>query len=394
MTTENEASFKGTRRAFLGIAGGSLMSARAAGKKVRMAVVGGLFGATHHWHEHPNCEVVAVSDFVEERRQRLMNHYDCRNVFRSMEEMFEKAADTFDAVALYTDSGSHVKHSILCLNAGKHVVSSVPVALTLEDSIKLKETVEKTRLKYMLFESSYYRQYCIAARELYQAGAFGRLGYSEVEYYHPGIGGRVDTGKRWLGLKNWRYGLPPMLYSHHALALMVGVTGERITKVSCIGQKNGDDFPAEDENSYHNPFNNEMALGITNKGNICRFGGFWRVAAEGERGNWLGEKLSCYMPGSGGQPPAMVNYGGKFQPWNVPEYWRTDRLPERMRHDSGHGGSSTFLSNEFINAVFEDRSPATDIYFALAVNVPGMIAHQSALKGGVQLDVPNFDRKT
>jgi len=401
MAAEPQNLLKGTRRAFLGIAGVSLMSARAADKKVRLAVVGGLFGATHHWHEHPNCEVVAVSDLLEERRQRLVNQYGCRNVFRSMEEMFDKAADTFDAVALYTDTSSHARHDIFCLNAGKHVCCAVPLADTLEDCIKVKETMEKTRLKYMLFDSSYYRQPCICARELYQAGAFGRLAYSEVEYYHPGIGGRVDTATRWMGLKNWRYGLPPMLYSHHALGLAVGVTGERIAKVSCLGQRIGEDFPTEHENPYHNPFNNEMALGITNKGNICRFGGFWRVAAAGERGNWLGEKMTCYMLGSGGQPQTMVKYGqaswpdvgegAKFDPWNVPEYWRTDRLPERMRHDSGHGGSSCFLSNEFINAILEDRSPATDIYYALAVNVPGIIAHQSALRGGVQLEVPKFD---
>ena len=392
MTTENEKSFTATRRTFLGMAGGSLMGAQTAGKKVRLAVVGGLFGATHHWHEHPNCEVVAVSDFVEDRRQRLMKQYGCKNVFRSMDEMFEKAADTFDAVALFTDSTSHAKHSIYCLEAGKHVACSVPVAFTPEDCMKLKSVVEKTRLKYMLFESSYYRQPCIAARELYEAGAFGRMAYSEVEYYHPGIGGRINTETRWLGLKNWRYGLPPMLYTNHALALMVGVTGERIVKVASLGERIGDDFPRPEENFFNNPFNNEMTIGFTNKGNICRFGVFWRVASgEQERGQWLGEKLSCYMPTTAGQAQAMMKYGGKWEPWNVPDYWRTDHLPERMRHDSGHGGSSTFLSHEFISAILEDRTPTTNIYFALAVNLPGMIAHQSALRGGVQLEVPKFD---
>src|SRR5262245_44903062 len=32
------------------------------GKKLRMGIVGGGFGASFPWHEHPNCQVTAVSD--------------------------------------------------------------------------------------------------------------------------------------------------------------------------------------------------------------------------------------------------------------------------------------------------------------------------------------------
>jgi hypothetical protein len=76
----------------------------------------------------------------------------------------------------------------------------------------------------------------------------------------------------------------------------------------------------------------------------------------------------------------------------VPRYWATGRLPEKMRHDSGHGGSHTFLANEFVNALLENREPAVDIYEALAMTVPGIVAHQSALKGGEQMKVPAFER--
>jgi predicted dehydrogenase len=359
---------------------------------VRLAIIGGGFGASHYWQEHPNCKVVAVTDLLEQRRQRLIERYNCKNVFRSMEEMFEKASDTFDAVGVFSNASSHSTHSVMCMEAGKDVVSAVPIALTLKDCVRVKEAAERTGRKYMLFESSYYRHPCIAARELYQAGEFGKLAYSEVEYYHIGLGGRVNSAAReYLGLKSWRFGLPPMLYPTHSLGLIVGVTGERILKVSCLGNLVGDDFPKAHETPYNNPYNNEMAIGITNQNNICRFGCFWNVAANGERGQWLGEKLSCYMSGSGGQPTAKKTPRGKLEPWQVPEYWQTDRLPEPMRHRSGHGGSSTFLSHEFISAILEDRSPLINIYEALAMNVPGLIAHESALKGGVQLDVPNYD---
>ena len=387
-----------TRREFLGVAGAALLASRARGAplsgardKVRLAVAGGGFGAHHHWHEHPGCRVTAVTDLVEDRQKALVRAYGCDNVFPSLEAMLADGADAFDAVAVFTDAPSHAQHTLWCLAAGKHVTSACPVALTLEDCRKIKESKEKSGLIYMMHESSWYRQPCIAARELYEQGAFGKLAYSEVEYYHPGIGTRSSSLSRWQGQESWRFGFPPLLYPTHSLGLLIGVTGERIVRVSCMGQAIGDDFPFGKENRYGNPFDNEMALGTTNQGNICRFGVFWNVAAHGERGQWLGEKFSCFMEGSAGQPRAKRGLHGGFEPWDVPDYWKQDRLPEAMRHDSGHGGSAAFLSAEFIDAILEQREPTVDVYESIAMTAPGIVAHQSALKGGALLDVPSFD---
>ena len=67
-------------------------------------------------------------------------------------------------------------------------------------------------------------------------------------------------------------------------------------------------------------------------------------------------------------------------------------VPEGMRVDSGHGRAHPFITNEFVTALVEDREPATNIYEALAYCVPGIVAHQSSLKGGKQLKIPNFDK--
>jgi hypothetical protein len=64
-----------------------------------------------------------------------------------------------------------------------------------------------------------------------------------------------------------------------------------------------------------------------------------------------------------------------------------------MRYDSGHACSHPFLTHEFVMAIVEDREPAINIYEALAMTVPGIVAHQSALRGGEQLEVPDFSPK-
>ena len=56
----------------------------------------------------------------------------------------------------------------------------------------------------------------------------------------------------------------------------------------------------------------------------------------------------------------------------------------------GHGGSHGHLMNEFILSIIEDRKPLVDIAMSLNMTVCGIIAHQSALKGGEWMKVPQY----
>ena len=91
-------------------------------------------------------------------------------------------------------------------------------------------------------QCGFYRQACIAVRDAYEAGEFGRIHYSEVEYYHPGIGARSHRLSRWQAGTSWRWGFPQLIYPTHSLGYLVGVTRERIVTVSAQGQLVGDDF--------------------------------------------------------------------------------------------------------------------------------------------------------
>jgi predicted dehydrogenase len=371
------------------------------GKTIRMGVVGGGFGATFHWHEHPNCVVTGVTDLRPDRRQRLREHYKCDNVYDSLEQMVVKAKN-IDAVAVFTGAPDHVKHTKMCMQRGWHVVSACPACMSLEEAQVLEEVKQKTGLKYMMAESSWYRQPTIYARNIYRAGEFGELFYSEVEYYHDAKAENLvaDKNSRLYmpdGSHSWRWGLAPMHYPTHSLGFLVGVTKERITKVSCLGWgKLEDDWPTLKKNVYNNPFYNQAAIMQTDKGHICRCNIFWRCVAGGERAQWFGENASLYMADYGvtNEPVKKIRSGHHLPrvPLEIPKYWESDMLPEPMRHSSGHGGSAVFISAEFVNALLEDREPEIDLYESLAMTVPGIIGHQSALKDGQQLSVPQFER--
>jgi len=84
-----------------------------------------------------------------------------------------------------------------------------------EDAQKLFEAVKKSGKKYMMNETSTFHSSLYKKRMQYQAGALGKIIYSEGEYYHDfgvkGIpsynpkNGRIDNN-------GWRRALPPMWY--------------------------------------------------------------------------------------------------------------------------------------------------------------------------------------
>ena len=369
--------------------------------QVRIGVVGGGFGSQFYWHEHPNCTVAAVTDLRADRRDRLGTTYQCDAVYNSLEEMLRRA-EALDAVAVFSGAPDHFRHVSMCMERGLHVISAVPAVMTLEEAERLRDLKERTGLRYMMAETSYYRQPTIYARNLHAEGGFGEIFYSELEYYHDR--GDLDAllmnkSSRFYepdGSRSWRWGLPPMHYPTHCLGHLVGVTRERIDRVSCLGW--GGEHSWLQDNRYENPFWNQSALMRTDRGHMVRCNIFWLVGGHGERARWFGERGSLHMSVGGLHDDAWLPRSTALdrregiETLDIPDYWKSEMLPAAMRHGSGHDGSHVFLAAEFVNALIDDREAAIDVYESLAMTVPGIVAHESSLKQGEQLAVPSFDR--
>jgi predicted dehydrogenase len=376
-----------------------LWAADTAPKKIRLGVVGGRFGATFQWHEHPDCVVAAVSDLRPERRDALMQTYRCERSYESLEKLV--LATDLDAVAVFTDAPLHVQHVAEAMKNGKHVISAVPAAWgTLDQCSQLADVVRSTGLTYMMAETSYYQQTTISARKFFQEGKFGDLFYCESEYLHPGLSSLFKEN----GERTWRYGVAPMHYPTHCTAHLIGVTGRRLTEVASHGW--GDDAPELKDNAYKNPFWNESAMFKDDRGNGFRVRIWWNAPVRGcERADWYGTKMSFSCEQPNGLSPIVIRSGKQvekddagferalpeFQNYATPVWWNTEMLPPSLRHDSGHQGSHCFLTHEFIDALVHGRRPAVDVHEALAYTAPGIVAHESSLQGGPLLKIPSFD---
>ncbi|MCA9425662.1 MAG: Gfo/Idh/MocA family oxidoreductase [Candidatus Omnitrophica bacterium] len=342
-------------------------------RKVRVGLVGyGVchFGAAFGFQDHPNVEVVAVSDLIPDRCQGLAKATRCDKTYPSLEELVKD--DTIEAVFVATDAPSHARHCIEVLNHGKHVASAVPACWgSLEDGHRLYETVKSSGLNYMMFETSAFRDDCYAMRKIFEAGKMGRMIYTEGEYYHF-FPEPLDS------YKGWRIGLPPQFYPTHSNAYHVAVTGESFTEVSCLGIPSKIDHLKPENNVYKNPFGTEIALFRTSGGGMSRMAVSWDTAGHlGEVGRVRGEDGS--LTGTSFEGTSDISDVVLAKP----------PLPANVSA-GGHGGSHAYLMEEFIYSILQERKPLVDIAWALNMTVAGIVAHQSALKDGELLKIPQY----
>lgn len=342
-------------------------------RKVKVGIVGfGLckFGAQFGFQDHPNVEIVAVSDLIPERCQGLAKACRCSKTYPSLEELVKDP--TIEAVYVATDAPNHAKHCIDVLKHGKHVACAVPAVFgSLEQADQLYETVKSTGLNYMLFETSTFHNDTYAMRQIYNAGGFGKMVYSEGEYYHympTHIG----------SYKNWRVGLPPQWYPTHSNGYYVCVTGGSFTEVSCMAIPSVIPDFKPSANAYKNPFASEVALFRTSEGGMARMAVSWGTPGHGaEAGRTRGQKGS--MKGMSYQGLADISKINLAKP----------ALPPKVS-PGGHGGSHGYLMNEFITSILQKRTPLVNIAWALNLTVSGVVAHQSALKDGELLKIPQY----
>lgn len=340
-------------------------------RKIRVGIVGyGVcqFGAAFSFQDHPNVEVVAVSDLIPERCAALAKACRCQKTYPSLEELVKD--DRIEAVFVATDAPSHARHCLEVLKHGKHVAVAVPAVFgSLEEASELFAAVKKSGLKYMMFETSCYHEDLHAMREIYQAGALGKLVYSEGEYYHY-------MEEPIASYKDWRVGLPPQWYPTHSNAYYAGVTSGSFTEVSCMGFPSAIKHLQAANNRYKNPFGTEIALFRTSEGGSSRMAVSWDTPGDhGEKGRIRGQRGSFY---------------GKYEGLEK-KLPNTKRPPLPPSVDAGgHGGSHGYLTNEFISAILQNRQPLVDITMALNLTVAGIVAHQSALKDGELLKIPQY----
>jgi len=373
------------------------------------------------WRVHPGVSDILATDLLPERAERLAASRDLAGTVPSYEAMLDSDVD---AVAIFTQRWTHGPLVVQALRAGKHVYSAVPMAVTAEEIAAIIEAVRQTGLTYMMGETSYYNPAVVYARDQIAKDAFGRLFYAEGDYVHDMDLGFYDAYK-YSGGENWKAtaSYPPLLYPTHSIGGVLGAWQTYATSVSAIGvtDDRGDGVFDKTVSQFGNDFSNATALFEAAGGGSFRTNEFRRVGYP----SYIRESRFRFF-GTSGSLEQLVNVSlwqdkqgvtditeqlqtrpslppddpslkdvapalrDAFTSGSAPVHDRS-RLPKEFANvHNGHEGSHHFLADDFVAAVSTSSLPPVNAWVAARFTLPGIIAHESALKGGARLGIPDF----
>lgn len=389
-----------------------------------IGVVGaGQFGSqfAHLFNLHPGVSSVFAVDDVAQRAAEAAGRYHLAGTMATFEDLL---ASDVDAVAIFTQRWTHGPLVEQALRAGKHVYSAVPMAISEEEIARIIEAVRETGLVYMMGETSYYNPATVFARKQLAEGKFGRIFYAEGDYVHDMDLGFYEAyqysgGERWKETASY----PPMLYPTHAVGGVLGAVPAHAVSVSCVGVRDdrNDGVFDKDVSMFGNDFSNATALFELNDGGVMRTNEMRRVGYPSHiresRFRFFGTeasfeqlaKVSVWQdkqnvhdiseqmetgPSIPLDDPSLANVAPELRDAFVSglaPVHDPGRLPEEfLGAPNGHEGSHHFLVDDFVTAVNNRTLPPVNAWVAARFTLPGIVAHQSALKNGERLPIRDF----
>ena len=144
---------------------------------VNVGVIGcGKIAQTRHLPEYadnPDVNIVALYDFNVDRAKELAGKYNAK-VYESYQELLDDPV--IDAVSVCVRNSDHCAISIDAMKAGKHVLCEKPMAVSLEECIKMVEASEKYNRFLMIGQNQRLSKAHVKAKVLTYKTNFGHGG--------------------------------------------------------------------------------------------------------------------------------------------------------------------------------------------------------------------------
>jgi predicted dehydrogenase len=369
-------------------------------KKINIAIVGLGFGAEFIpiYQRHPNANMYAI---CQRNQQKLDEVGDLWKVDKRYTDYDELLKDPeVHAVHINTPIPDHGAQSIKALKAGKHVACTVPMATSVEECRQIVELVKQTGLTYMMMETVLYAREFLFMKELYEKGELGKIQFLKASHQQD-----MD------GWPNYWPGLPPMHYATHCVGPALGLTRAEAEYVSCFGSGT---VREELQKHYNSPFAVESVHIKFKNSDLSAlvYRSLFDTARQyRESIEVYGSKKSVEWPLIEGDP-LVVHTAKKPEP-EIPEEVESPDyahlLPEPIQHfttkgvydteehqhlsftqGAGHGGSHPHLVHEFVSSLANEREPFPNARQSANITCVGILAHESALKGGEIIKLPEF----
>jgi predicted dehydrogenase len=364
-------------------------------RRFRVAIVGLSFGTEFIplYQEHPNTVLEAICQRTREKLDAVGSAWGVEKRYTDYAQLLKDPE--VEAVHINTPPPLHADMCVAGLEAGKHVASTIPMALSVPDCRRIVDAQARSGRTYMMMETTVYSREFLFVKDLHRRGELGRLQFF-----------RSSHQQEMAGWPEYWEGFPPMWNATHAIAPTLALGGSQAESVSCFGSGTID---ARMHARYGSPFaietvhirfrNSDLAAEVTRS--------LFNTARQyRESFDVYGSEKSFEWPQVEGEDP-IIHTGEKPARVKVPDF--AHLLPQEIRkftqagvynakdkthlsftQGGGHGGSHPHLVHEFISALLENREPFPNARQAANITCSGILAHESALKGGVQMPLPDW----
>jgi predicted dehydrogenase len=369
-------------------------------RKINVAIIGLGFGAEFIpiYQRHPQANMYAICQRTRKKLDQVGDAFSIEKRFTRFEDVL--ADPDVDFVHINSPIPDHAPQAIAALKAGKHVMSTVPMATSVDDCRQIVELVKKTGLRYMMAETVVYAREFLFVKELYEKGELGKIQFLQASHQQD-----MD------GWPNYWPGLPPMHYATHCVGPCLALTNAEAEYVSCFGSGT---IRKDLISKYNSPFAVETChIKFRNSDLTARiYRSLFDTARQyRESFDVYGTKKTFEWPLVEGEEP-VLHTAKKPEP-EIPARVKVHdfghRLPEEIRRfttrgvydadekqhlsfiqGAGHGGSHPHLAHEFVSALVGDRDPYPNAVQSANWTCVGLLAHESALKGGQIMHLPEF----
>jgi len=294
----------------------------------------------------------------------------------------------------------HGPQSIAALKAGKHVMCTVPMATSIDDCRQIVELVQKTGLKYMMAETVVYAREFLFIKEMYEKGELGKIQFLQASHQQD-----MD------GWPNYWPGLPPMWYATHCVGPCLALTRNDAEYVSCFGSGT---IRPELVNQYNSPFAVETAHIKLRKSDLTariirslfdvarqyresidvygtKKSFEWTLIEHQDHVLHTAKKPEPEIPEKVTSPDFAKLLPKEIQRFTTKGVYDSDEKQHlSFIQGAGHGGSHPHLVHEMLDALVKGRDPYPNAKQSANWTCVGLCAHQSALKGGEIVRLPEF----
>jgi predicted dehydrogenase len=367
-------------------------------RTVNVAMIGLGFGAEFIpiYQALPNVNQIAICRRDEAEMNKVGEQFGIEKRYTNYDDVL--ADPEIDFVHINSPIGDHAWMSLKALDAGKHVMCTVPMATTIEECQQIVEKVQETGLKYMMAETVVYSREFLFIKEMYDKGELGTIQHLAAS--HP-----QDMD----GWPSYWEEMIPMHYATHVVSPCLGLMDSLAEAVSCFGSGAVREDIAEKSG---NPFAVQSCHIKLQDSNVAAH--IWRFLYDVAR--QYRESFDVYGTKKSFEwtlvenEPHVLHTAKKPEPEipekvEVPDY--AHLLPAEIQkftlpaeiHDAehlsfvqggGHGGSHPHMVHEMVSALQDDREPWPNAVTSANWTCVGICAHESAMNGGEVVKLPEF----